>query len=104
MIGSSASFQLLDSPLLDAFSFESHPAIEGGRRVCILIWGFGYFGAGRSFLVLGFQRHSILLDLLGALVFAAGARILFNAVPRAEPSSTEGTRRSSSIKIALLYF
>lgn len=73
--------RLVDSPVVDAFASRAPSAVTRARQVAILVWGFGYIGAGKSFLSLGFHRHSILLEAIGAVVFAAGTRILLNAVP-----------------------
>jgi hypothetical protein len=79
----SAAFpeRLLDSPVVDAFALRPPSVVTRARQAAILAWGFGYVGAGKSFLSLGFHRHSVLLGVIGAAVFAAGTRILLNAVP-----------------------
>lgn len=73
--------RLLDGSVVDAFSWRAPAAASRSRRAAILIWGFGYIGAGRSFLSLAFRQRSILVGLIGLLVFAAGTRILLNAIP-----------------------
>lgn len=73
--------RLLDSPVVDAFALRAPRAVTRARQAAILVWGFGYIGAGKSFLSLGFHRHSALLGAAGAVVFAAGTRILLNAIP-----------------------
>ncbi len=73
--------QLLNNPLVDALAWRAPSVLTRARQAAILVWGFGYIGAGKSFLSLGFHRHSVLLGAIGAVVFAAGTRILLNAIP-----------------------
>ena len=71
-----------DGSIVDAFSTHPPAHATWPRRIAIAIWGFGYVGAGRAFLSASLHRRSLLLGFFGAASFAAGIRIVLNAIPQ----------------------
>ena len=69
----------LDSPMVDALAFRAPVHASSRRRTAILIWGIGYLGTGREFLMLALRRHSICEAVIAALLFAVGARVVLNS-------------------------
>jgi hypothetical protein len=49
--------------------------------VAIFLWACGYFGTGKGFLSLAFERRSIVLAVFSVFWFAVGTRIALNAFP-----------------------
>lgn len=85
-----APLPVLDSPIIDALAWHAPARATGGlRRAAILIWGIGYLGTGRGFLMVALQRRSIFEAAVAAILFAVGTRVVLNSATseRRHPTS-----------------